>query len=798
MATVRSVVDERVQRSMTSMRIFAYDAELPRARRATDVLLGSASLIGLALLSVVESPQPRVARAVGDLIAALPPVLDAAWRVSADAVMIAAVGTVLATVVARRWSVARDVVLAAVVAAVVGLVTTWLLDGAWPEVWPWRDPLEPVHAPLALALPAAVLVTASPHLVLPVRRLGRWLLAVAALATVALDASTPLGAVTAVLVGVLAASAVHLILGSSAGRPSMAEVRTALAELGLVAGDLVEHDHPDAGVLMLTEVSSAADARPLTVKFYGRDAHGSAVLGAAWRTAWLREPGSSIGFGRVRQVEHEALLTLLAAQAGLVTDEVVTAGLTRSDDALLVVRRVGRPGTEAPAVAAAGLWEVVDRLHGAGLAHGQIDLTRVLVDDTGQVGLADFRVATVAPTPTRLLGDRVQSFVSTLQAVGEDDAVRLARNALGDDGLVQLLPLVQAPVLSPAQRRWFKRSDVDLDELRARVAEIVGADVPEPQRLYRFSVGSLVRFALPALALFGLAVAASGVDLGALRSEVAGAAWWFVALGAVVAQLPRVAQAVSTMGASPVPLPLGHVYALQLAVSYVNVAIPSAAARIAVNIRFFQRHGVPPGGAIAAGALDGFGGLVTQLLTLAALLTLTPLSLDVDLDPSATSSVVRLVLIVAAGAAALVVVALSVARIRVVVVGRTRQLAGDAIGAVRGLGSVSRLTKLLGGNLASDVLFALALGTFARAFGASIGLAELLLIVIAVSLLAGLVPVPGGIGVTEAGLIYGLVAAGMPEEAAFATAMFHRLATFYVPPVWGFFAFRWLERNRYL
>jgi uncharacterized membrane protein YbhN (UPF0104 family) len=61
-----------------------------------------------------------------------------------------------------------------------------------------------------------------------------------------------------------------------------------------------------------------------------------------------------------------------------------------------------------------------------------------------------------------------------------------------------------------------------------------------------------------------------------------------------------------------------------------------------------------------------------------------------------------------------------------------------------------------------------------------------------------LIPVPGGIGVTEGGLIFGLTAAGMPQEAAFAAVTFYRLATFYLPPIWGFFSLRWLERNRYL
>ena len=85
----------------------------------------------------------------------------------------------------------------------------------------------------------------------------------------------------------------------------------------------------------------ASTASELIVKVYGRDAYDAALLSTVQRTIWLRRPGSPVGFGRLRQVEHEAFLTLLAGQAGIRTDTVVTAGATETDDALLVLRRTG-------------------------------------------------------------------------------------------------------------------------------------------------------------------------------------------------------------------------------------------------------------------------------------------------------------------------------------------------------------------------------------------------------------------------------------------------------------------------
>ena len=289
-----------------------------------------------------------------------------------------------------------------------------------------------------------------------------------------------------------------------------------------------------------------------------------------------------------------------------------------------------------------------------------------------------------------------------------------------------------------------------------------------------------------------------GLDLEEIGDELADANWWWAGFAALLAQTPRLAQAVATLGACPLPLPLGPVYALQLAISYVNLAIPSSAARIAVNVRFFQRQGVPSGSALAIGAIDGFSGFVVQAILLVSILLFSNVSLDLQLDPETSGGAGRLLVAVIVLVLIGIGVVLAVPGWRRAVLRRAAELGRQAWTAVRGLRSPRRLAMLFGGNLASELLFALSLGAFAHALGYDVPLGELLLINVSVALLAGLMPIPGGIGVTEGGLTLGLTAAGVPQSAAFAIAIIYRLASFYLPPVWGWFAFRWLQRNKYL
>ncbi len=784
-------------------RLFATPASEPRARRVTDVLLLVAAVVALVLVSAAEFPAPGFVVAFTVLFRSAPHFLDTAWQISADLLALFALITLLATFVRRRFDVARDSIVALVVALAAWFLVARWAQGEWPALGQSLRSVYP-HARYPsprLALATAAIVTIAPHLTRPFRRLGRWLIFFGSLGVVALGATSSFGAVAGVLVGAIAASIVHLVFGSSAGRPSLSHVQRALEKVGVDAVSLSPAARQRAGVFEV--LGQDSDGAQLVVKVYGRDAHDSALAATLWRTLWYREPGSPLRIGRLQQVEHEALVTLLAAQFDVLTDRVVTAGDTVDDDAVLVLRSRGVSLGELTDLADSDrhsiveqLWPMLSDLHGGGIAHGRID-SETLIVEGGRLGLTDFGGASVSASEGRLQGDQVQALVVAALLVGVDAAIASARAAFGTDELAAMLPYVQRATLTATQRREVKEADIDLDDLRSLAAEAAGVEAPELQQLRRITIGSILRLVLPFLAVLALVSILSGLDLEGVLDQIRDATWWLLVLGFVLAQLVRVSQSVSTLGASPKPLPFGPVYGLQLSMSYLTIAVPSYAARVAMSVRFFQRQAVPAAAALAAGALDVMTTFLIEVIGISCLVLFTPASLDFDF--SGTGPAARRLLVIIGVLVGLIAVAVAlVGRLRRFVFEWTKRLGTESVAVVRGLRSPRRLALLIGGNITSEILFTLALGTFALAMGSTISFADLLLIHLSVSLLAGLVPVPGGIGVAEAMLTYGLIKAGMPDDAAFAAVISYRASTFYLPPIWGFFALRWLERNRYL
>ena len=135
-------------------------------------------------------------------------------------------------------------------------------------------------------------------------------------------------------------------------------------------------------------------------------------------------------------------------------------------------------------------------------------------------------------------------------------------------------------------------------------------------------------------------------------------------------------------------------------------------------------------------------------------------------------------------------------------VGRLRSLVSKTAGQLKEALSVLRspdaVVRLLGYNLVAELLFSLTIWTVLRAFGQEVDYVDAIIINEAVALFAGLIPVPGGVGVTEAALTAGFIAVGVPDDIAFSAALCYRLCTFYLPPIWGYLAMNSLQKDGYL
>ena len=781
-------------------RVFSSPRRAPRFRRATDVLILVPSLLGLTAL-LVAYPPGRFERSLAALVAAIPSWLSPVGALLYELLGAAAIAGVLVTLAARRLVVFGQIAASLALTLLVALGAARLATGEWPNLGKAvaGGPGAPEFPGVRLAVATTVVLAISPHLVQPLQRAGRYLLALGFLGALVASGVDPAASLAGVLTAVVASSGARLAFGTSAGLPTVEDVTASLAQLRLTLRELRLDERELAGVVLFTGTDE--QGAEVLVKVHGRDAYDNKLLEKLWRTLWYKDGGPSLRLSRGQAVDHEAFATLLAGSNGIATHEVVRAGTTARGDALIVLRGSARlletiTPPELDAELLRRCWQALDLLHTANIAHGHIDGSTLAVV-RGSVGFVDFSRATAAPRPDQLMTDRAQLLVTSATLLTPAEALAAARDALGPQGLSALLPYLQVAALEDDLRRATRTTGVDVDRLRRDAAALVGEDEPGLVRLRRVTWRSLVQAGLLILAAFAVLSFAGGIDYEQFFDGLSDATWSWIALGAVVAQTPRFTQAVATLGSVAASLRFGPVYAMQLATGYMNLALPSMAGRLAINIRFFQRQGITAAAALTSGAIDSFASTVVQAVLLTLLLIFSSSTLDLQLE-TPSSRVLILIAVLAALLTAAIAVAVLVPRIRNAIVGRVRSWWPEVSAALGALRSSNKLALLLVGTVATEVLFAITLGLFALGLGTRMSVTDLLVINISTSLFASLIPIPGGIGVTELGLTVGLTTAGMSEEAALATALLYRIAVFYVPPIWGFFALRWLQRNRYL
>lgn len=766
-----------------------------RNRRAIDgaVLLAAAVVTGLtaAVASSAKAEDSDVAQAVVTVLGWA----ESLWRVSLVGLLGFALVVVVDVFLRRRWGLARDLLAAVLLVMAMGAVLAGVVESDWLPVeghmlsrWGYPE--------LRLAAAIAILVVAGPELVRWARALATWAVPFAMVGAVVLGAALPSAALGALSLGLGAGAIVRLVFGSVAGVPPTAQVREALRALGIEVRDLTPAERQRVGYAEY--VGRAVDGGPIKVRVLGRDAQDTQRLARRWRLLAYRDPPRSAPVGRLEQVEHEGLALFMAGQAGVRVPEVVSAALDPDGDALVVTRQPDVDPLElansdhVTDATIVDLWRQVDRLHAAGISHGRLNLSNVLVDADGPM-LVDLSAATLGAPRSAIDIDVAELLIACCILVGPERTLAKAVEGRAE-AIASALPYVQRAALTPHTRDLARSHEVGLTDLRAAAAEATGTDAPEIAPLRRIRPKDLLLMAALVFAAYLLISQLADIGFHTIAKELRDAdpAWVLVAL--IVAQLTFIGSGISVRGAVAAPLPLLPCVVLQSAIKFINLTVPSSAGRIGMNLRFLQRMGVPTGQALAAGAVDDVSETVVQM----ALFFITLSFVNVQLDTGEFSGAgPDRRLLIGIGVALLVsaIVVLIVPRLRNKVVPQVR-------GALSELWSVARIRRkrleLFGGNIASELLYAVALGATCLAYGVHLNLAQLVFINTAASVLSSLIPVPGGIGAAEASLSAGLIALGVDESSAFAVAITQRLCTFYLPPIWGYASLRWLTKKGYV
>jgi uncharacterized membrane protein YbhN (UPF0104 family)/tRNA A-37 threonylcarbamoyl transferase component Bud32 len=753
-------------------------------------------ILGLLLASHAADAHGALVTSLSSVAGALPGWASSLFR----ATYAVSVGYVVIVVLLVLWTprlrtrLVATLGVAAAAALGIAIAVSLVVEKSWPDL---RSGWIPGHGStnefpvVGVAVLTAVLLTLRPWMVVPFQRLNVFLVVVLGVACWAVGSGTPSAVIGALAVGLGAAGATYLVMGSPGGHPDLASVTTSLQQLGLHVEGLDFADPQPWGVRVLNGATKEGEA--LLIKVYGRDAVDARRAARWWRGLMYRDQTMSSST-RLQMVEHEALMTLLASRAGVHVPDVVAAAANRGD-AIIVLRAAPSPYSELADdvlddATLRQIWCTVDKLHRARLCHGELTLDRI--GPAGhEIVISGFALGTMTASSAELAQETATLLTSQALRVGPDRAVAAALAAADDTVVVGARPYLQRPALTRRLRSTSGLKAV-LEGLQAQISERTGAPPVEPAPILRVKWRLVAMTCLLLLAGYALVTALAGLDWSVVLDSWRNANWAWIVVGLAIAQLTTVADAFTTMSCVRTRLPLFPLVQLQYAIKFVGLAVSATAGRVGMNTAFLRKFGEGPNVAIAASALDSMAGAVVNVVIVALALLLGgtadgALSFDASGVTRTAIAVVALAVV-----CSVLVAAVPALRRRAVQLFR---YAWSAFGTVAE--SPARLLGLFGSNLASLMITALAMGCMVRGLHYSLPYWTVVAVCAGSGLISAVIPVPGNVGVAEAAMTAGLGLVGIPEAPAFAIAVTQRIATTYLPSCFGAYALRWLRAQEY-
>ena len=491
--------------------------------------------------------------------------------------------------------------------------------------------------------------------------------------------------------------------------------------------------------------------------------------------------------------EHAALMTMEARRARVRTPGLL--GMAEAAESVLLVtdhvvgaRSIRDLGAEVDDDVLDQLWSQLQQAHAAGLAHGSIDASSVVVDESGRLWLLDWASGETISSELSRRVDLAQALALTALTVGAERAIDAASRSLTTAQLASIAPMLQRVVLPRQTREVMGRRGASrqvLQDLRDALVALTPTADAEPARLNRFSTRTVLMAVVALVAVWTLL---AQLDFQQVSAAVSQANIWWMLAALAFSVATYVGAGLTLVAFSPERLSLWRSTEVHLASAVVSLVAPAGVGGAAINLRFLNRKGVPTAVGVATVALVQVVQFIVTVVLLVVLAAMTGQSTGLTL-PSGW-------VLVAAGA--IVVVA---AVILVIPQARTwawakieptyRQVWPRLVWV---MSNPMRLALGVGGALMLSLSYILSFSASLWAFGYTVPFAVLAITYLASNTVGSIVPSPGGIGPVELALTAGLVAAGVPYGVALSTAIVYRLVTFWIPIPVGWLSLQRLQK----
>ena len=491
--------------------------------------------------------------------------------------------------------------------------------------------------------------------------------------------------------------------------------------------------------------------------------------------------------------EHAALMTMEARRARVRTPGLL--GMAEAAESVLLVtdhvvgaRSISDLGAEMDDDVLDQLWSQLQRAHAAGLAHGSIDASSVVVDESGRLWLLDWASGETISSELSRRVDLAQALALTALAVGAQRAIDAASRSLTTAQLASIAPMLQRVVLPRQTREVMGRRGANrqvLQDLRDALVALTPTADAEPARLNRFSTRTVLMAVVALVAVWTLL---AQLDFQQVSTAVSQANVWWMLAALAFSVATYVGAGLTLVAFSPERLSLWRSTEVHLASAVVSLVAPAGVGGAAINLRFLNRKGVPTAVGVATVALVQVVQFVVTVVLLVVLAAMTGQSTGLTL-PSGW-------VLVAAGSIVIVAaVILTIPKARswawAKIEPTYRQVWPRLVWV---MSNPMRLAMGVGGALMLTLSYILSFSASLWAFGYTVPFAVLAITYLASNTVGSIVPSPGGIGPVELALTAGLVAAGVPYGVALSTAIVYRLVTFWIPIPVGWLSLQRLQK----